>query len=372
MILILTQCFPSRLGGIESLISNLAINLGLEEKVIVFADTHNSKEDFNFDNKYKNIISVKRISGIKLFRRRKKIKSMKLLIESQKVDLVICESWKSIELASDYLIKKQIPTICLAHGNDILSVNTNKIKRIKNSLNKSNLIVANSIYTKNLVENLINRNNNIDIIHPGAVDIRNIQSEKIKNISGKPLLLTLSRLEKRKGHVNIIYAIKKLVADFPDIQYVIAGTGIELYNLKELVFKLKLDKNILFVGNVNENQKKYLFSKTDLMIMPTIDETRNQSVEGFGISYIEAAFFGIPSIASNIGGTPEAVIHNVTGKIINNIEELYFVIRELLMNKNLNNDLGAQAQQRAINEFTWDIITKKYISLIHKLVNKIN
>ena len=54
------------------------------------------------------------------------------------------------------------------------------------------------------------------------------------------------------------------------------------------------------------------------MIMPTLDEIKIGSIEGFGIVYIEAAFFAIPSIASNVGGTPEAVIDNSTGKIINN------------------------------------------------------
>ena len=44
------------------------------------------------------------------------------------------------------------------------------------------------------------------------------------------------------------------------------------------------------------------------MVMPTTDESNERSVEGFGISYLEAAFYGIPSIASNVGGTPEAVL----------------------------------------------------------------
>ena len=57
--------------------------------------------------------------------------------------------------------------------------------------------------------------------------------------------------------------------------------------------------------------------------MPTLDESENKSIEGFGIAYIEAAFFGIPSIASDVGGTPEAVIDKKTGWCIdpNEIEK---------------------------------------------------
>ena len=91
-------------------------------------------------------------------------------------------------------------------------------------------------------------------------------------------------------------------------------------NLIKLSKKLKIEKHVRFIGSINENQKKYIFNKTDLMVMPTIDETHNNSIEGFGISYIEAALFGIPSIASNVGGTAEAVIHNKTGIILDNLK----------------------------------------------------
>ena len=95
MILILTQCFPSRLGGIESLVSNLALELSKTEKIIVFADRHHFFYDSVFDNQYKNQILVRRIGGLKFFRRRKKIKEIKPFVDSKQVKLVIGDSWKS-------------------------------------------------------------------------------------------------------------------------------------------------------------------------------------------------------------------------------------------------------------------------------------
>ena len=111
---------------------------------------------------------------------------------------------------------------------------------------------------------------------------------------------------------------------FPDIQYIIAGEGEELDSIKNKIKEYNLQDHVNLVGTVNENQKNYIFSNTDLMIMPTLDESSAKSIEGFGIAYIEAANFKIPSIASNIGGTPEAVIHNKTGLIIKDIDELGF------------------------------------------------
>ena len=368
MILFLTQCFPSRIGGIESLVSNLALTLSKEKKILVFADRHNIFFDAVFDNLHKDEILVRRIGGLKFFRRRNKIKEVKRFIESKTVELIIADTWKSLEIGADYFRKKNIPLVCLAHGNELLSKNKNKKNRIKKTLNLVNTIVANSNFTKDLVKKLIEPEVNLVTIYPGASDIRKTTKKEISSINGKPVLLTLARLEKRKGHLEIIHSVNKLLRDFPNIQYIIAGSGPELKNLKKEVKAKQLEKNILFVGNVNESQKSFLFEKANLMIMPTIDETHNNSIEGFGISYLEAAFFSIPSVASNVGGTPEAVVDNKTGKIINNIDELYSTIRDLLLDEKMITEMGKNAQNRALNEFTWEYISKKYLLLINKLI----
>ena len=126
-----------------------------------------------------------------------------------------------------------------------------------------------------------------------------------------------------------------------------------------------LDSNVSFVGLVNESQKKHLFENTDLIVMPTLDESVNRSIEGFGIAYLEAAFFGIPSIASDVGGAKEAVLHNKTGIIIDNIDDIYQSIHDLLINPNQRKKLGSRARKRALEDFNWDIVTKKYLDAIN-------
>ena len=366
MILILTQCFPSRTGGIESLVSNLALGLSKTEKVIVFADRHHLPKDTIFDNKYKNQILVKRIGGIKFFRRRKKIQEIRSFIESNEVKLVIGDSWKSLELGIDYLNFKKISTICLAHGNELLTKKIFRIRKIKKKLEKVSLVVANSQYTKNLVNKLEIPNNKIDYVYPGALDLRNEDEIELTGIKGNPIILTLARLEKRKGHLYVIDSIKRLLNKYPNIRYLIAGEGPEKKFLEKLVVDNGLVNNVIFVGKINDGQKKFLFKKTDLMIMPTIDETHKNSIEGFGISYIEAAFFSIPSIASNVGGTSEAVLNNKTGIIIDKVDELYHSITDLLDNKEKKLNFGKAAQIRAEKEFSWEIITEKHLSVYKK------
>jgi len=366
MIVILTQCFPSRVGGVESLISNLALGLSKKEKIIVFADTYDIFLDEIYDKKYQNQILVKRIGGIKFFRKKNKLKQIKLFIQSNNIKLIIADSWKSFELGIDFINNKKIPSICLAHGNELLSKNFNKQKRIINTLQKTSLIVANSIYTKNLAQDLKLKNTEVDYIYPGAEDFRHISTTKVPNIKGSPILLTLARIEKRKGHSLVIESVKKLIYRYPNINYIIAGDGPEVNNLIRLVAINKITKNVTFVGSINDGQKKYIFQKTDLMIMPTSDESEKNSIEGFGIAYIEAAFFCIPSIASNIGGTSEAVLNNSTGIVLKKNESLYDVILDLLENKDKRTKLGNTAQERAVRYFQWDKIAENHLSIYKK------
>ena len=363
MILILTQCFPSRLGGIESLVSNLALGLAKTEKVIVFADRHHIIYDAIFDNQYKNQILVRRVGGIKFFRRRRKIKEIKPFVESKQVKLIIGDSWKSLELGIEYLNKKKIHLICLAHGNELLSSSTKKNKRIFKTLSKVSSIIANSKFTKKLLENLSLEKEKIKYVYPGALDLRNNNSLECLKVYGNPVILTLARLEKRKGHIFVINSIKKLRMQYPEIKYIIAGDGPEKSFLQKFVLDNNLSSNIFFVGKVNDDQKKYLFEKTDLMVMPTTDESKKNSIEGFGIVYLEAAFFSIPSIASNVGGTSEAVLNNSTGLIINHIDQLYDAMLDLIKDKDKRLEFGKNAQQRAVKFFKWSFVINNYLSI---------
>ena len=366
----MSQCFPSRIGGIESLMHNLSVALSEYKKTIVLADKYDFIKDSDFDLKLKGIVEIKRVGGIKFLRRRKKISILKSILKSQKVECVIGDSWKSFELAIDYLNLFNVPTICLAHGNELVKKNNNQFKRLKNTLNKVSSVVCNSNFTKNLIKKLEIKKPIIRTIYPGVEDSSLIPEKIIPSVIGDPILLTLSRLEKRKGHKFVIEMIPKLKEKFPKILYVIAGSGKELINLKNIVRYLKLYNHVIFVGDVNSKEKKFLLNKASLMVMPTIDDISNRSIEGFGISYIEAALQKLPSIASNVGGSAEAVLHNKTGIILEDIDSLYEKIELVLTNDPLLSNLGKAAYERASKEFKWPIIVKIYLKLIEELNKK--
>ncbi len=367
MIIVLTQCYPPRIGGIENLVFNLSLYLSKYEKVLVLADQHNIIEETLFDKNFKNDLIIKRFGGLKYFRKRNKFRELKKINDLSNIKAIISDSWKSIEYPISKFHNKKIPFICLAHGNEIIIKNNRHQQRILNIFSKVNKIVCNSEFTKNLLKKVSSQIENIEVIYPGVSSFEHIIEEEVDLIDGTPTILTLSRLEKRKGHENILQAISKLKDQYRNIRYIIAGEGEEKSYLKSLVNILNISKNVNFIGSITDAQKKYIFNKTDLMVMPTLDETNRSSIEGFGIAYIEASLFGIPSIASNVGGTKEAVLHNKTGLILENLNDLKYNICELIENKEKRKLLGENAKNRAQKELHWNNQVKKYLNLISNL-----
>ena len=144
MIIILTQCFPPRIGGIENLLENLSIELSKTHKTLVIADQHDQIKDRLNDKNYNNNLIVKRIGGIKFLRKRKKLAELKKLLLSNTITHIIGDSWKSFELTIDAINLFSVPTICLAHGNELISKNLSKKNRVISTMNKVSHIVCNS------------------------------------------------------------------------------------------------------------------------------------------------------------------------------------------------------------------------------------
>ena len=129
-----------------------------------------------------------------------------------------------------------------------------------------------------------------------------------------------------------------------------------------LTKELGLIDEVSFVYKSTEQEKVGLLEKSDILVMPSI--VYKKSVEGFGITFIEAASYGKPSIGGMFGGEADAILEGKTGYLCdgNDLNALY----ETLL-KTLNNDhykkLGTNALEFSKN-FSWDKIIKKYIELI--------
>ena len=126
--------------------------------------------------------------------------------------------------------------------------------------------------------------------------------------------------------------IKNLKIKFPKIRYISIGDGDEKENLIELRDELGLQNDALFVHKSDEQLKVALLNESDLFLMPSV--IHKKSVEGFGISFIEAASYGKGSIGGIDGGESDAIKESETGYLCDGNDLNLFMIRLL----NFNND----------------------------------
>ena len=277
--------------------TNIAQNaFAARNKVIVLSDGSKFTSS-DFDSKCK--FDIFRFDQIKFLRNKIKLSFAQNFLENNKIDIIFFDSWKSLEPFNQAIGAKKI---CLVHGNEILKLS--RKDRILNSLNKADLVIYNSKFTKNkVIKNFksLKKINQI-IIHPAF--IKKISKNKIKK---KYDLCTVARLEYRKGHHLVFEAMSVLRNKYNMIlKYAILGDGPELSRLKDLVIKHSLHEQVDFIHHDYPSEK--IFKNSSVHIMPTL--TTPDSIEGFGISNVEAASFGLPCIVSNSGGTPESIGHN--------------------------------------------------------------
>ena len=227
------------------------------------------------------------------------------------------------------------------------------------------------IFKKNKNFNLLVKHFKIKYIYPGInkfdikLEKKNKFLKKYKNF--KPILLTVARLEKRKNHKKIIYAVNHLIKECKDLLYLIAGNGPEMKSINKLINKLNLNKNIKLLGSINEVDKNFLYKIADLHVMPTIQDKNSLSIEGFGISYIEAGIYGVPSITSGLGGTKESVINGKTGIICNpnSVISIKDSIKKIIFNKSQYKKMSKNSKFFS-KKFLWEKNINNYVDLINK------
>ncbi len=360
MYLVVTRSFPPEVGGMQNLMWGLTNSIAKYNLTKVFADYEENHKKIDESVSF----SIERITGAKLIRKYRKAYLVNEFIKkNKKIECIIADHWKSLEL-----IKSNKKKICLIHSKEINHEKGSRSnKRVLNVLNNIDYIIANSEFTKNLaIANGVN-SNKIKVINPGVYPVKKLDKkilEEAENLlkNKNPRLITVSRFDKRKNHEKVIMALRNLKQTYPNIIYTCIGLGEEEENIKKLVKELSLEEQVLFFKDISPSLKNALISKSNLFVMPSI--IYKKSVEGFGIAYVEAAQYGIPSIGGKDGGASDAIKDKETGIICdgNNLDEIYSSI-DLVFKNNTYKELGKKAKEY-VTKFEWDNIIKEYLKIV--------
>ena len=360
MYIIVTRTFPPELGGMQSLMWGLSREMSKNFMVKVFADYHENHKDFDEQASF----SIERVGGIKFLRKIRKAQLINEFLKENKVEGIIADHWKSLEL-----IKTDKKKYCLIHGKEINHpVGSSLNKRFVKVLNNVEKVIANSEYTKNLAINNGVEQSKVIVINPGADPVPELNKKSLEKVESllkikTPRLITVSRFDKRKNHEKIIMALRNLKQLYPDIVYICIGYGDEEENIKKLVEELDLTSQVMFFKDISNDLKNALMAKSNIFVMPSI--IHKTSVEGFGIAYVEAAQYGVPSIGGKDGGASDAIDHDRTGLICdgNNLDEIYSSLNSMIENKKYI-ELGKNAKEY-VSKFQWDKTFEEYKKILN-------
>ena len=359
MYLVVTKTFPPEIGGMQNLMWGLSNELSKNYMIKVFADYHENHKIFDDQVSF----SIERVGGIKLLRKYRKAQLINEFIKEKKIEGIIADHWKSLEH-----LKTNKKKICLIHGKENNHKKGTAInKRILEVLKNVDIVIANSHNTKNLAIHLGIQQDKIVVINPGVNQTQELNKKTLNKVEDllkhkSPRLITVARFDKRKNHEKVIMSLRNLKQTYPNIVYICIGDGDEEENIKKLVAELSLQPQVMFFKNISSELKNSLIAKSNIFVMPSI--IHKSSIEGFGIAYIEAGQYGIPSLGGKDGGAADAIKHEKTGLICdgNNLDDIYSSINLMLENKKYL-EYGKNAKENS-TKFKWNIIIDEYKKIL--------
>jgi phosphatidylinositol alpha-1,6-mannosyltransferase len=193
--------------------------------------------------------------------------------------------------------------------------------------------------------------------------------EKIlgQSIKDKKIILTSGRLARRKG---VAWFVENVMPKLPNnVIYIVAGSGPDKENILNKISKGNLTERVFMLGYVPDETRNMLFSTCDIFVQPNIKIPGD--IEGFGISVIEAAACRLPVVASRLEGLQDAIKDGKNGFLIDseNTEGYVEKISQLLSNEETLLEFGEKARIFVVGNYSWEIIIRKYIEEIKKVIS---
>jgi phosphatidylinositol alpha-1,6-mannosyltransferase len=374
--LLITSHFPPVRGGISTLIEGFASHFP-SNLLVVLATEANGAERYDEKLSFKIyrgdfILDCPVLSWpIQLLRLFIILRS---ILKKENIEKVLIATILPAGIIGLILkIFYNISYVLFAHGRDVFYPKS-FVRRcvIALILKNAEKIIANSEYTKRCILHFGIDFDKIAKVNPATdinffMPLEDISAfKKTYGLEGKKIILTIGRLEVRKGHDMVIRTLPLIIKEIPEIIYLIIGKGDEEARLKSLVKELNVENFVYFIEDAPQENLPLFYNICDLFIMVSREIKDTGNVEGFGLVYLEANACGKPVIAGRSGGVEDAVIDGFNGLMVNpeNMEEIKIAIIQLLKNKNLAFKLGNNGLKRARENFTWEKACKELYNAI--------
>ena len=206
----------------------------------------------------------------------------------------------------------------------------------------------------------------IDVEHFISTDASSLRESL--GLADKKVIVSVGRLVHRKGQDHLIEAMPEILKNVPRAHLLLVGEGPYREHLQNLVHQLKLESSVTFIGRIQYQDLPMYICVGDIFAMPSRSRLMGLEVEGLGIVYLEASSCGLPVLAGDSGGAPDAVIQNETGLVVSGTDnkEIASAAVALLTNLEASQKMGTVGRQWIVDNWRWEIWSKAFEELLKK------
>lgn len=375
-LLIVSQDYPPEIGGIQKYTYELSLRFEkLFEKISLIIPANKKSRKFDKTLNFK----IHRIPGKNTFLPYTISLVYSKIAQKGEYDISFHSQWQTVASAIRSRKKGYPKKIYVAaHARELLfnpfehGILEKRYQKYQlKLLHKVDHFFPVSDYTAGLLESKGIKRDKITVVRSGTDPYHffpkdvTLLKQKL-GLLNKKVLLTTTRLVKRKGVDSVIQALKQVVIRHPDVIYLIVGDGPEKENLRKLVSNSDLENYVTFYGEVSSNLNDY-YNLCDVFVMTS--KKLGPDVEGFGLVFLEAGACEKPVIGTHSGGIPDAISDGETGFLVKegDINELAGAINKLLDDSELRTRLGKQGRKRILEEFNWDTTANTIFEKISEL-----
>jgi phosphatidylinositol alpha-1,6-mannosyltransferase len=375
---LVTNDFPPKVGGIQSYLWELWQRLDPESFVVLTASSHPDAAVFDAAQAARGVRIVRVPEPILYFPTRRALAQVQQCVQEHEVDLVLLDPALPLGLLGP---RVGVPYGVILHGAEVtvpgrLPGTRSALARV---LRGSSVVISAGSYPAHEGRRAAGGDLAAPVVEvPPGVDASAFGSPRAPQRRATrarlglptigPLVVSLSRLVPRKGMDVLIEAADRLVPSYPDLVVAIGGDGRELGRLRRQAASSLASVTLL--GRISDTDRAALLGAADVFVMACRNRWMGLEQEGFGIVFLEAAAAGVPQIAGDSGGAAEAVVHGVTGLVVDQPDDPGSVaeaLRTLLADPTLRKRMGAAGRARVQGSFDYDSLASRLASTLEKV-----
>jgi phosphatidyl-myo-inositol dimannoside synthase len=227
-------------------------------------------------------------------------------------------------------------------------------------------------YTRARLDRALGSRTSLERLAPGvdadafAPTVSGAEVRAGHGLGGRPVVVCVSRLVPRKGQDTLVRALPAIRARVPDAALLLVGGGPYRRALVDLARRHGVADHVVLTGSVSWPDLPAHYAAGDVFAMPCRTRRRGLDVEGLGIVYLEASATGLPVVAGDSGGAPDAVLEDETGYVVpgRDVAAVADRVSEVLSDASLAKRLGAAGRAWVESEWRWDHQAERLTALL--------